>query len=724
MARRKQKPKKFARRMQKKLLFVFSFITLCLIGLIGRLMYLEYARGDKYEKIVLSQQEYDSRTIPFQRGDIVDTKGTVLATSVDVYNVVFDCKVLNQNTDDIDDTIAALCNCFPELKSEELYQKLKDKPTSQYEVLLKKLSYETIQPFVEMQSDKDKYPKVNSDAVWFEKEYIRNYPNNSLAASLIGFVSGGNVGTIGLENYYNSTLNGINGRQYGYLNSDNNFEKTIREARDGNMIVSTIDVNIQSVVEEKLAKFNQEYANGFTQGDGSLHTAAIVMNPQNGEIYAMANYPTFDLNQPRDYDSYFTAEELAGKTEDEKMDMLNQLWENFCVTYTYEPGSTQKPFTVATGLETGTLSGNETYVCDGFETFPGDVKVRCVSRVGHGVETVEKALMDSCNDALMQMSYAIGPDNFATYQSIFGFGKKTGIDLPGEAVTEGLLFDRKQLDQKINLATNSFGQNYNCTMIQMASAFSSLINGGKYYRPHVVKKILDSDGNTLETMKPVLLKQTVSKETSDMIRQYLYATVSEGTANTAKVNGYSMGGKTGTAQKLPRAEKQYLVSFIGYAPQENPQLVIYVIIDQPNVEEQAHSSYAQQIAKEMLTEILPYMNIYQDEELQPEDDDGTQTADQTAAADAAGTDTSAQTTDQTAVAADTATQTTDLAAATDSSAQAQTAAEGGQGDTTQEGTSQGEGDTSGEGGDTAQKPVAGGDEAGSPTDPVEGALDE
>lgn len=619
--RKKRKPKKFPKRMQKKLIVVFLLITIALVGLIGRLMYIEYTSGDKYEKIVLSQQEYDSRIIPYQRGDIVDTRGTVLATSVDVYNVIFDCKVLNQKEKEIDATISALVTCFPELKAEDLYQKLKDNPTSQYVVLLKKLPYETIQPFVEMQADSENYPNINQDAVWFEKEYIRNYPYNSLAASVIGFVSGGNVGTIGLENYYNSTLNGVNGRQYGYLNSDNNFEKTIKEAKDGNTVVSTIDTNIQSVVEEKLAKFNEEYANGYTEGDGSLHTAALVMNPQTGEMFAMANYPTFDLNNPRDLSACYTEEELAAYTEEEKMDLLNKIWENFCVTYTFEPGSTVKPLTVATGLETGTLSGNEVYLCDGLENISGS-EVHCVSRAGHGEETVEKALMDSCNDALMQMSYSIGVENFTNYQSIFGFGQKTNIDLPGEE--RGLLFAPEKM-QTLDLATNSFGQNFNCTMIQLASAFSSLINGGKYYQPHMVKKILDSDGNTIETIKPVVLKETVSEETSELVKSYLYSTVSEGTGKTAKVDGYSMGGKTGTAQKQPRANKTYLVSFIGYVPQENPQLVIYVIVDEPNAEEQAHSTYAQEIAKEILTDILPYMNIYPDEELTQEPEEGGDT---------------------------------------------------------------------------------------------------
>lgn len=598
--------------MQKKLIVLFLLITVALTALIGRLMYIEYSQGEKYEKIVLSQQGYDSRIIPYQRGDIVDAKGTVLATSLDVYNVIFDCTVLSkQKKEIIDGTISAMTACFPELKAEELYQKVKEEPENPYTILLRKLPYEQIQPFIEMQADSKSYPNINKNAVWFEKEYIRNYPYGQTAASLIGFVSGGNVGTIGMENYYNNTLNGLNGREYGYLNSDNNYEKTIRGAKDGNTIVSTIDIHIQGIVEEKLAKFNQENTNGYLEGPGSKNIAAIVMNPQNGDVLAMAKYPTFDLNNPRDISAYYTEEELAGKNEEEQVEMLNDLWENFCISYTFEPGSTVKPITVACGLDTGTLNGSETYVCDGKEDFNG-TPVNCVSRVGHGTETIEKSLMDSCNDALMQMSYSIGAENFMNYQEIFGFGQKTGIDLPGEE--QGILYEKMT---PIDLATNSFGQNYNCTMIQVAAAFSSLINGGQYYQPHVVKKILDPEGNTLETIKPVLLKETTSKETSEMIKEYLYKIVSEGTGSEAKVNGYSMGGKTGTAQKHPRAEKKYLVSFIGYLPQENPELVIYLIIDEPNFKEQAHSNYAQAVVKEILEELLPYMNLYPDEEMTP-----------------------------------------------------------------------------------------------------------
>lgn len=614
--KRKKPMIKFPRRMQKKLLVMFGIVALMLIGLIGRLMYIEYTSGEKYEKIVLSQQGYDSQAIPYQRGDIVDAKGTVLATSIAVYNVILDCSVLTSDEAYIDPTIRALTQCFPELTADKLYGYVREDPESRYIILKKKAAYEEIQPFVELQEAVDeKGKKINPDikGVWFEKEYQREYPYDFLASAVIGFTAAGNVGVNGLENYYNETLNGIDGREYGYLNTDNNFEKTIKEAVNGNNIVSTIDINIQSVVEAKIAEFNEAYANAYREGEaGASHIGVVIMDPNNGDVLAMANYPNYDLSNPRDLSAYYTEEELAQMDADAKMDACNQLWQNFCVTYTYEPGSTAKPFTMAAGLETGTLLGTETYYCDGYQSVGGH-DIHCVNRQGHGMETTEQALMNSCNDALMQMADKIGAANFAEYQQIFGFGQKTNIDLPGETRTDSLIYTAEDMGP-VDLATNSFGQNFNTSMIQLASAFCSVVNGGDLYQPRLVKRITDEHGNTIQEISPTLLRQTVSRETSDTLKQFMYSTVTAGTAKTAKVDGYSMGGKTGTAQKVPRDGIHYLVSFIGFAPVEDPQLVIYCVVDEPNTEQQWHSTFAQNITREILEEVLPYMNIYRDEE--------------------------------------------------------------------------------------------------------------
>ncbi|MGN0345603.1 MAG: peptidoglycan D,D-transpeptidase FtsI family protein [Lachnospiraceae bacterium] len=614
--RRKVKPKKFTIRMKKKLIFLFLVIAGALTGLVGRIMYIQHVKGATYEKIVLSQQAYDSETIPYRRGDILDAKGTILATSTDVYNLVLDCKVLTSDVGGtkpyLEPTLTALFSCYPELDEGEVRALVADAPDSQYNVLLKKISYAEMEKYASLAADTKNNP--NLKGVWFEKNYIRSYPYGALAGPVIGFTRSDNVGMLGLENYYDDVLSGTNGRRYGYLNSDNDLEKTVREAVDGDTIVTTIDANLQSIVENKIKEFCDTFQDNYRDGAAASNIGVLLMNPQNGEVRAMAQYPTFDLTDPWNLEGVYTKEEIEQMSEDEKSDARNRLWTNYCVSSTYEPGSTAKPFTVACGLETGTLKGNESFECDGKEVISGH-DIHCVNTNGHGTETIRTALMDSCNDALMQMSYRIGAENFCNYQNIFGFGLRTNVDLPGEARTDSLLHHAEDM-KTVDLATNSFGQNFNVTMIQMAGAFSSLVNGGNYYQPHMVSKVLDENGNVIRTIDPVRIKQTVSEETSAQIRSYLYDTVSEGTGRYAKVAGYSMGGKTGTAQKSvsgAKDERNYLVSFIGYLPADDPQLVIYAVVDEPNTDDQAHSTYAQNIVREILEEALPYLNIYQDE---------------------------------------------------------------------------------------------------------------
>ncbi len=638
--RRRKKPGRkwirLNRRNHLKMMTVFLGIVLALAGLMGRLVYIEHTSGPKYQKIVLAQANYDSQTIPFRRGDILDCNGIALATSLDVYNIILDNSVILSDEKYPEPTIRALMTCFPdELSEAEIRTHIEENPQSRYKVLAKQIPFEKVQVFLNMQNaenpdrenkkedkeeDKEKKEEKkenNIKGVWFEKEYKRNYPYKSLASSVIGSTTSGNLGMAGLENYYNGTLNGTNGRQYGYLNSDNAMEKTIKEAINGNNIVTTIDMNIQTVVEAKIKDFNNAFRDEARPGDGAEKIGVIIQDPNTGGVIAMADAPDYDLSNPRSLEGFYTEEEIENMTEDEKADALNQIWRNFCISDTFEPGSVQKPLTVAAGLDSGKLSGRESFECDGYEQI-ADKKIRCVARSGHGTETVQKALMDSCNDALMQMVRKIGKGTFGKYQSDFGMGFKTNIDLPGEARTDSLVRTAEEMSS-VDLATSSFGQSFNCTMIQMISAFSSVINGGNFYRPYLVSKITDENGSLVKEVKPELLKQTVSKETSDKIKEYLFATVSEGTSGVAKVPGYSMGGKTGTAEKLPRADNNYVVSFIGYLPQENPQLVIYVVIDTPNQptenKEQAHSTFAQNLAREILEEILPYMNIYKDEKV-------------------------------------------------------------------------------------------------------------
>lgn len=606
------------------MLLLFFLILAALCVLIGRILFIQIRDGDKYEKIVLAQQEYSSQTIPFRRGDILDCNGTILATSTDVYNVILDCSVLSANEDSIDVTLEALAEYF-ELDESELREYLEENPDDQYKVVAKKVSSDAADAFEEYEEELEAAAEESESdenvstisGVWFETEYVRNYPYGTLASALLGFTTSGNEGIGGIEDEYNDILNGTDGRTYGYLNDDSSYETTVKAAVNGQNVISTIDANIQLIVEEKIAEFNEAYTDNYEEGAGAAHIGVILMDPDSGEVLAMACYPNYDCNDAWDLTAYYTDEEIDAMDEDETLDALNTIWTNFCISYTYEPGSTAKPFTVATGLETGTLTGDETYYCDGGEQI-GGYTIKCVNNSGHGTETVEGALMDSCNDALMQMSYVIGAENFCKYQQIFNFGLKTNIDLPGEARTDTLIYTLDEMSTT-SLATNAFGQNFNVTMIQLISAYCSLVNGGSYYLPHVVKEITDEDGNTVEEIEPTLLKQTVSEETSEMLIGYLESVVSDGTGSTAKVDGYSMCGKTGTAQKFDsetgkRSSEDYLVSFIGSVPAEDPEVVCYVVIDEPNVEDQAHSSYAQNVAREILEEVLPYMNIYPDEE--------------------------------------------------------------------------------------------------------------
>ena len=589
--------------MHNKLYIVFGVLCILFVALIFRLMYIEYTSGEKYEKIVLSQQEYDSTIIPYKRGDIVDSKGTVLATSVDVYNVILDSKVLHANEEKISSTIAYLTQCFPEITADQVNQEITDNPDREYTVLAKHVSYEEKAAFEALMNGEDTKDQIAG--IWFEKEYTRTYPYNSLASAMIGFANA-TTGVIGLENQYNDTLNGTNGRSYGYLNADSNLEQTVIEPENGYSLVATIDTNIQSIVESAILQANEEMKQETEgQATGSNNTAVLVMDPQNGDVLAMASYPNFDLNNPKDLSAYFTEEELAGMSDEDKMNQLNKLWQNYTISNTFEPGSTFKPFTEAMGLDSGSLRGDETYICDGSEWVSGH-EIHCVNRSGHGTEDLRGALRDSCNDALMQMVRAI----FAKYSREYGFGQKTGIDLPGEASTASLIFSEEQLARtESNLAVSSFGQGFNVTMIQLASSFCSLINGGNIYQPHVVKKIVDGSGNTVQEISPVVTKETVSQEVSDTLRDYMYTVVSEGTGAKAAVEGYAIGGKTGTAEKVPRGSGNYVVSFIGFAPVDDPQVVVYVVVDEPHVADQSHCSQSSYIAKNIFSQILPYMNI-------------------------------------------------------------------------------------------------------------------
>lgn len=606
---------RFSSKMQEKLVVLFILILLAFVGLSGMLIYIYTTDSEEYKKQVLSQQEYDSKVLPYKRGDILDTKGSKLAYCEKVYNLAIDPKRIGESGAVMTATINALVSCF-DINETELRQYIADNPTRRYYIVSKQLSYDQISQFLELQNDSARNEDVKG--VWFEEEYKRVYPFGSLACDVIGFTSKDNVGTYGLEEYYNDTLNGTNGREYGYLNDDSTLERTTKAAVDGNTIISTIDTNIQKVVEKYILSFNEQHKGEFREGElGSKNTGVVVMNPKTGEILAMASYPTFDLNNPTDLAAYYSEEEIAKMQEEETFyDTCNQLWRNFCIQDTYEPGSTAKSLTISAALDAGKLSGNETYDCQGALEVSGH-KIRCHKRIGHGILDVSGTLEQSCNVGLMRVAANMGNDMFMKYLTNYNMGLKTNIDLAGEARTNTLIFDPEKMVAS-DLAIASFGQGYNVTMIQLASAFSAVINGGYYYEPHVVREIKNSEGVTVEKKEPRVLKQVISNEVSEKMRGYLAAVCTEGTGSPAVPSGYLIGGKTGTAEKYPRNQGNYVVSFIGFAPVDDPEVVVYVAVDEPNVESQPHSSYAMEIAKGIFTEILPYMNIFRTEELSEE----------------------------------------------------------------------------------------------------------
>ncbi len=635
----RKEDKRFGSRMQKKLVVLYVMVLLAFAGLSIRMIAIARDNEDEYTRRILSQQRYDSTTIPFRRGDIVDAKGTQLAVSQNVYNVILDIKVIRDkekldNKEYMEPTLRALEQHFDlDMATVRAYVASHEK--SAYYVLARRLPYDQISAF---QADMDAQGSMIR-GVWFEKEYKRYYPMGTLACDVIGFTSSDNVGAYGLEAYYNEELNGTTGREFGYLNDDSALERTVKPAEDGYTIHSTIDANIQAIVEKYLKQFNDEHKDAARIGNGAENVGCILMRVNSGEILARASSPFYDLNDTRNTDAlignvmvdeqgnktkqYITPESIAAMNDAQLYMNLNYLWKNFCISDTYEPGSTAKPFTTAIGLETGVITGNEVYQCDGFLE-SGGYTIRCHNKWGDQAVNVEDAIAWSCNVAMMKEAQTIGIERFAEFQRVFNFGLRTNIDLEGETRTASLILDADHMTQT-DLYTYSFGQGFNVTMIEMITGFCSLINGGYYYEPHMVDRITNASGATVANIEPRVLRQTISESTSERIRQYCEAVVMRQndtriTGRTARPAGYAIGGKTGTAQTFDRetgqrSKTEHVVSFIGYAPADDPQIAIYVVVDRANAAEQDDAKFATGIVRNVLTEVLPYLDIYMTEEL-------------------------------------------------------------------------------------------------------------
>lgn len=648
MAKKVKKIKRLTDQMRGKLILVFIGIICLFFILAVRLTYWTVNKGSEFETKVLGQQKHDSSVIPFERGKIYDRNGNILATNEKIYTLVLEPKnILLRKKKYETTTINALHEYFG-FSKKNLKKVIEGNKDSYYVVYKKNMTYDEVakfQKFLDMADDSmkgvsdTKKEKIESarqvKGISFEEDYKRIYPYNSLACRILGFTSSGNVGNWGIEQSYNEQLNGVNGRAYYYFNEELDQEQTVKEAKNGNSVVSTIDMQIQKIIEEKLNDFDSKI--------GSKVTNILVMDPQNGEILGMASSNPYDLNEPMDEKKLLSlysqseidemkaytqekeaeeaSEEESGEESSEETteqedkdtekkktiyDAFYELWRNAIISDTNEPGSTYKPFTVATGLESGALTGNENYFCTG-SLMVGKRNIGC-SHV-HGNITLKDAVAKSCNVAMMNIAFNEGAETFYNYQNLFGFGRSTGIDLPGEAETKNLVYNASNYSNSVTLATNAFGQNFNCTMMQMAAGFCSLINGGNYYRPHIVKQIQNDGGDVVKDVRKEVLRKTVSEETSASIRSYMQETVENGTGTKAQIEGYTIGGKTGTAEKIPRNKKDYYVSFIGFTPVEKPELLVYVTIDEPNVSFQANAGLAVELEKSCMEEIVNVLGI-------------------------------------------------------------------------------------------------------------------
>ena len=623
MARKIRKKRKvLIKRMRKHLLILVSVFSVGFLAVIGAVIYYNVVEGDKYSQKVLSQKGYESISVPFKRGDIYDRNGSILATSSKVYNLVIEPKNIIEFEDKKEATIKAL-NKYFNISDKEINEYLADEQ-SQYKVIRKKLTFDEVRAY---QTDLRDGNISNVVGIRLEDEYQRLYPNNELACHLLGFVVSGNEGIGGIEGSYNSFLNGQNGRTYSFLGEDYNLQRTVEQATDGYSLVTTIDSEAQRIVQNKCEEFMDEM--------GAKNMSVLVMNPKNCEILALYNSHQYNPNNAYSLDSTKYQFEEDGEISDEQFEAikkglsdeeavehLDDVWRNFVISDSFEPGSTYKTFTVSGAIEDGIITGDETFYCDGVQHV-ADWDIKCHNVYGHGMLTVPQALEYSCNDCLMQIASLEGATIFDKYQVLFGFGQKTNIDVSGEASEESLysmVYHQDTLNP-VELATSSFGQGVTVTMMQLGTAFCSVVNGGYYYQPHVVKQVLDADGNLVENYDKILVRRTISQETSDQMKQILKEVVEEGTGKKAIVEGYEIGGKTGTAEKLPRGNGKYILSFIGFAPVSDPEVVIYCVVDEPGAEDQASSAAGTLLFNKIAEELLPYMNIYRTGDATPSDAD-------------------------------------------------------------------------------------------------------
>ena len=565
---------------RKKICIVFSVALLVLLGLIGRLVYLMIWDAEYYQKKAEALHERE-REIKAARGEIVDTNGVVLATNKSVCTI----SVIHNQIQEPERVIEVLAK---ELQMEEETVRKRVEKVS---------SIERVKTNVE-KAVGDRIREYDLSGVKVDEDYKRYYPYGELASKVLGFTGGDNQGIIGLEVKYEEYLKGQNGTILTTTDARGVELEGIAEDRieaiPGKTLQISMDYNIQAYTQQAAEKVMEEKE--------AEKVSVLIMNPQNGEIMAMVNVPEFDLNEPFSLESLGMNED--GLKADEKQDLLNQMWRNGCINDTYEPGSIFKIITSSACLEAGTVSTTDRFFCPGYRIVE-DRRIRCHKVGGHGSETFVQGVQNSCNPVFMDIGLKLGVDRFYSYFQKFGFMKKTGVDLPGEANT---ITHKKENVGLVELATMTFGQSFQITPIQLATTVSSIVNGGVRVTPHFGVQVQDQDGNVTKVFQYEKEKNIVSRQTSKTMQEILKSVVTEGGGKRANIEGYDIGGKTATSQTLPRSAHKYISSFIGFVPADDPQVLALIVIHNPKGIYYG-GTIAAPVVKTIFENILPYLGI-------------------------------------------------------------------------------------------------------------------
>lgn len=562
---------------RKKVMIVFVAVFFIMMFLIGRLVYLMIFCSEYYGNKAENLHERE-RDIKAARGKLLDANGTVLATNKSVCTI----SVIHNQIEEPEKVIEMLVR---ELGiSEEAARKRVEKVSS----------IERVKTNVAKETG-DAIRAYGLSGVKVDEDYKRYYPYGTLASKVLGFTGADNQGILGLEVKYDEYLQGTNGKILTLTDARGIEIENAGESRlepvNGYDLCLSLDYNIQMYCEQAAKKVCTKKS--------ADSVSVIVMNPQNGELMAMVNYPEFDLNDP------FTLVGDNGEavSAEEKQNLLNKMWRNQCISDTYEPGSTFKIITAAAALEEGVVKLDDAFFCPGYKIVE-DRRIRCARTTGHGAETFETGIMNSCNPVFMELGERLGAENFVGYFKQFGLLSKTNIDLPGEA---GTIMHKTENIGPVELATISFGQSFQITPIQLVTTVSSIINGGTRVTPHFGVSVQDADGNTVKTFSYETHENICTAETSETMRYLLEKVVSEGTGKNAKIEGFSIGGKTATSQTLPRSDHKYISSFLGFAPADNPQVLVLVVINNPQGIYYG-GTIAAPVAKEIFENILPYLD--------------------------------------------------------------------------------------------------------------------